>query len=269
MRAENETQGASDHMTNYQELAADMAFLMNGVSDGVWRIDADGCVIGANRCLCDWMGRAQESIAGRPAVGVMEREGGNTFAEEGIFPVSVNGARYICISRASGDGWLQIFVEDRRGQLDLQPPSGKSRMAVLCSEEEFSEALDDCSRLQRRLPFAAVATQITINGGSTEHLNELSAVFRAKLRSALRGSDFIFEARPGLFLVLLRGLSQDHTQATVSRLERALQIGVSLPNGPAVVSCTCGWAHSSEGSEGILNAAQESLLKRGDLRAAA
>jgi hypothetical protein len=256
-------------MTNFQELAADMAFLMNGVSDGVWRIDADGCVIGANRVLCDWMGRAQETVVGRPAQGVLEREGEGSFKEEGIFTVTVNGNRYICISRASAEGWLQIFVEDRRSQLDLQPPHGQTRMAVLCTEEEFSEALDDCCHLQRRMPFAAVAMQVSVNGGSTEHLKELGAVFRTKIRSALRGSDFVFEAKPGLCLVLLRGLSQDHTASTVSRLERALQIGVSLPSGPAVVSCTCGWAHSSEGSEGILTAAQESLIKRSEFRVAA
>jgi GGDEF domain-containing protein len=257
-------------MSTYEHLAADLSFVMEGISDGLWRLDRQGAIVGANQQVSDWLGRSSESLLGRPAAAYLEREDGRPLLEEGVFPVRSVGRRLICLSRESAGSWIQILVEDRRHSSDApQANPGGSRLAALCTESEFLDALDEAGRLARRLPFAVAAFLIQVHGAPQTRWEELIPALRARFRSALRNSDFLFEPSEGRWLVILRGIAQEHVEAAMTRLERALQSVIALPEGAALLSCVSGAAHCAEGREGLLELAQERLWQKSEGRRAA
>lgn len=250
----------------------EFAFLANQMRHGIWRLDQEGRIVFANKCLANWLDTTPEAMAGSLSQDYLER-------------VEPNG---VIVFRAVNG--MERRAEVKR--LDL--PSGW-RIDVLtdvCIERNRAELLDEVRRmalLARTDPLTGLANRIGLDEGlrNARESGEPHALVMAdiddfkeindtyghaagdkalielarRLRSAVRETDVVARLGGDEVAVLLTQADPRAAEEIFRRLWARMQFVLETGDVALPLKVSAGWAHSEDHPNDLVAAADFEMYR--------
>ena len=267
------------------QIVSEYEFLVEQMRQAVWRLDANGKVIEANRAACTWLELPIEQLVGRNVndltttpVDMLRDE---KFEAEfktatGIPKVAVVASRVLRHTDGMPLGALQVVtdvtanraIENRLVQeiQKMARMAGEDPLTGLPNRRAFDIVLENAVAGANKEPFAVLLIDLNdfkpINDAyGHEAGDEALRAFGRKLDALTRDSDFLARIGGDEFAVVLLNTDRVSAERAADRFRSNLDFESEVAGRQVRIWGSVGVAHSADGADSVVSRADVKMYE--------
>lgn len=268
---------------SHSDPAAELAFLLRHLRQGVWRLDPYGRVLEVNETLARWLETPSRELAGRYAGDfIPDLPQVNFDADEeevDVEMVTPSGLRRFArvVSFSIGDGNLLQLVTDLTAEhvLSAKLVEEARRLSArahtdpltgLGNRRRFDDALGSVTANHGPVPYAVIVADLdglkTLNDTYGHATGDLALVeFARRLKHAVRETDVVCRVGGDEFAVLLPATTPVLAETVLKRIRDHTNGPLATEHGEVDLIASFGLAHRDEGPSDVWDRADRRMYE--------
>jgi diguanylate cyclase (GGDEF)-like protein len=268
-----------------EQVVSEYEFLVSQMRQAVWRLDANGKVIEANKTACNWLETPVERVVGAQASNFLAEEvdllRDETFEVEFVTATGLRRAAIVAsrmLRHESGLplGALQVITDvtsnraiEQRLVQEIQKMArmaGEDPLTGLPNRRAFDMVIDSAVANAHSEPFAVLLIDLNdfkpINDRyGHETGDEALRAFSVRLATLVRDADFVARIGGDEFAVVLTNTDRISAEKAASRFRKGLDFDWEHGSLQMRLWASVGLAHSADGADSVLTRADAKMYE--------